>query len=196
MALLHSYICVITIFAGFMVSFSKQPMNSIVFLLITFFNAFILLCYFNIEFLGLLFILVYVGAIAILFLFVIMMLNLKLRSNNILSFTVVGKILLILTFIYLFFFFIILFLDDLFAQTEYYYYYYDINSFYHLESFSNLEIIGQTLFNYFSPCFLIAGLVLLVALIGSIVLTFNFNLKGNQLLTKQLSRNRNLYFFS
>jgi len=196
MTLLHSYICVITIFAGLMVSFSKQPMNSIVFLLITFFNAFILLCYFNVEFLGLLFVLVYVGAIAILFLFVIMMLNLKLRSNNILSFNAVGKTLFIVAFIYGFCFFIILFLDDLFAQNEHFYYYHDINSFFQVESFNNIEVVGQTLFNYFSGCFLVAGLVLLVALIGSIVLTFNFNLKGNQLLTKQLSRNRNLYYFS
>lgn len=194
MTLLHSYICVITIFSGLMVSFSKQPMNSIVFLLITFCNAFILLCYFNIEFLGLLFILVYVGAIAILFLFVIMMLNLKLRSNNILSFNSVGKILLIVAFIYMFCFLIVFFLDGLFAQSEHFYYYYDTNSFFHLESFNNIDIIGQTLFNYFSACFLVAGLILLVALVGSIVLTFNFNLRGNQLLTKQLSRNRNLYY--
>ena len=53
----------------------------------------------------------------------------------------------------------------------------------------NIDSIGQFLYNYFLSCFLIAGIVLLVALVGAIILTLNFNSKRkNQLISRQLSR--------
>jgi NADH:ubiquinone oxidoreductase subunit 6 (subunit J) len=59
-----------------------------------------------------------------------------------------------------------------------------------LDSFFNIDIFGQSLFNYFIPCFLIAGLVLLVAMLGAIVLTLRFSAnRKNQISSKQLSKN-------
>jgi hypothetical protein len=58
-------------------------------------------------------------------------------------------------------------------------------------------IIGQMLYNYYLVSFLLAGLILLVALIGSIILTVNFDeTKKGQLANRQLSRmDNNLSFF-
>jgi NADH-quinone oxidoreductase subunit J len=53
----------------------------------------------------------------------------------------------------------------------------------------NIDSLGQFLYNYFLTCFLIAGIILLVALIGAIILTLNFNSsRKNQLISRQLSR--------
>ena len=53
----------------------------------------------------------------------------------------------------------------------------------------NIDSLGQFLYNYFLSCFLIAGIILLVALVGAIVLTLNFNSsRKNQLISRQLSR--------
>jgi len=61
-----------------MVVFSKNPIHSILFLILVFCNGCGLLIFLNMDFLAMLFLVVYVGAIAVLFLFIIMMLNLKI----------------------------------------------------------------------------------------------------------------------
>jgi NADH:ubiquinone oxidoreductase subunit 6 (subunit J) len=58
-----------------------------------------------------------------------------------------------------------------------------------IDALHNIDSLGQLLYNYFLPCFLIAGIVLLVALVGAIILTLNFNSsRKNQLISRQLSR--------
>lgn len=175
MIFLHTLTATIIIFFAFMVAFSLNPMNSIIFLIGIFFNSFIILFYFNIEFLGLLFILIYVGAIAILFLFVIMMLNLKSTEVNVLNMDFISKIFLAVVFIYLFFFALFHFFDSLYTDSEAFVFYSGLNTFSTIDLFYNINSIGQTLFNYFNGCFLIAGLILLTALVGAIVLSFTFN---------------------
>lgn len=157
-----------------MIAFSSNPMNSILFLIGIFFNSFILLSYFHIEFLSVLFVLIYVGAIAILFLFVIMMLNLKSVETNALNFNFVFKTFLVAIFFYLFFFAVFHFLDSLYADSESFLLHQQLNTLSTIDVFSNINSIGQTLFNYFSGCFLVAGLILLTALVGAIVLSQNF----------------------
>jgi NADH:ubiquinone oxidoreductase subunit 6 (subunit J) len=64
-------------------------------------------------------------------------------------------------------------------------------------SFSNLEIFGQLLYNYYNIYLILAGIVLLLPLIGASILTYDFNqYKNNTLLTKQLARSINslIYF--
>lgn len=69
---------------------AKNPISSIIYLVLTFFLAGVSLIFYHMEYFGLLFIIIYVGAIAILFLFVVMMLNIKKYKNaglaNILNF--------------------------------------------------------------------------------------------------------------
>ena len=57
------------------------------------------------------------------------------------------------------------------------------------DNLNNIDCLGQILYNYFSSCFLIAGIVLLVAIIGAVILTLNFSSnRKNQLISRQLSR--------
>ena len=62
--------------------------------------------------------------------------------------------------------------------------------------FLSFNLFNQSLYNYFLSCFLIAGLILLVAMIGAIVLTLNFKSnRKNELVNKQLSRSDNFLTF-
>jgi hypothetical protein len=64
------------------------------------------------------------------------------------------------------------------------------------DSLSNIDVLGQTLFNEFFFCFLIAGFILLIALIGAIVLTLRFDSsQKGQTTFRQLSRSSNLLSF-
>jgi NADH:ubiquinone oxidoreductase subunit 6 (subunit J) len=65
-----------------------------------------------------------------------------------------------------------------------------------LDNLSNIDVLGQTLFNDFFFCFLIAGFILLIALIGAIVLTLRFdNSQKKEFAFRQLSRSNNLLSF-
>lgn len=65
-----------------MVIASKNPIHSVVFLILVFCNATGLLLLLKIEFIAMMFLIIYVGAIAVLFLFVVMMLNIKINELN------------------------------------------------------------------------------------------------------------------
>jgi len=69
-----------------MVILTKNPVYSIFFLILSFFNVTSLLFTLQVEFLPISFIVIYVGAIAVLFLFVVMMLNIKLAELNVTQF--------------------------------------------------------------------------------------------------------------
>lgn len=196
MEALHTYICFLIIIGGYFVAFSSHPINSVVSLIITFCNAAIVLFFFNIDFLGILFIIIYVGAIAVLFLFVIMMLNIKSREVTGLSANLIVKSSLIFISYHIILFMCLGFFSDIFSPNVIS----GINDatdiVLYLDYLNNIEILGQVLFNYTYVCVLIAGLILLVALIGAIVLTLNFNTsQTTQLATKQLSRSSNILVF-
>ncbi len=137
------------------------------------------------EYLGMLTLIVYVGAVAVLFLFVVMMLNVNFKNvrAGFLSYVPFGALigLVILTEIgmmigtwkY----------KDVFIKTSEI----KINT-----NVSNTEAIGNVLYTDFLHYFQISGLILLVAMIGAILLTFRQkeNLK-RQDITKQVSRERN-----
>jgi len=62
---------------------------------------------------------------------------------------------------------------------------------------TNINVMGQYLFNYYLPLILLAGIVLLVALVGPVILTLKFNYSSlNQFFNKQLSRGSVLVYFS
>jgi NADH-quinone oxidoreductase subunit J len=77
---------VLQVFTASFLFFSNNPIHSILFLILLFFESTVILSFLNLEFVSLLFILVYVGAIAVLFLFVIMMLRVKLDEFDVLLF--------------------------------------------------------------------------------------------------------------
>lgn len=167
MEFLHIFLITITLFSSFLIFLSNNPVHSVLFLIFTIINSSIILFLFNAEFLGLIFIIIYVGAIAILFLFVVMMLNVKIVKLNFLSFI---PLITVLSFIG--FFNILTLLDGLFTE----YNFLDITSYNILiDNLSNIDVIGQSLYNYYISVFLIAGFILLIAMIGAICLTLKFS---------------------
>lgn len=197
MKFLHLFLSFLLFFCGVLVSSSVSPIESVLFLILAFCNSAVILFLFNAEFLGLTFIIIYVGAIAVLFLFVIMMLNVKIEEQDSFLFEKSKSTLVIrITMIYflgLLGFFIfkgILFQDELFIFSSLHQ---NISIF---DSLHNIDVLGQVLYNYFLICFLLAGLILLIALVGAIVLTLRFSSnQKTQSVFRQLSRTENLLSF-
>ena len=96
----------ITVLSCFSVVFSSNPVHSVLFLIFTFFNVAILFLLSNAEFLAMTLIIVYVGAVAVLFLFVVMMLNINevLIKEGFLKYFPFGFILITIFFLELFLF--------------------------------------------------------------------------------------------
>ena len=188
---LHYFFITILLLSSLFVLISQNPVHSVLFLILAFCNAAGILFLFNAEFLGLVFIIIYVGAIAILFLFVVMMLNVKIysSSNNFyLPFLSLGVLILMLqTF---------LVLEKVFSNSTFWTTNlpYSFNNY--LDNLTSIDVIGQSLYNYYLVCFLLAGLILLVSMVGAIVLTLNFSSqRRNELVARQLSRSDNFLAF-
>nr|WCH58022.1 NADH dehydrogenase subunit 6 [Hypnea brasiliensis] len=161
---------VLTLVSSFMVITSKNAVHSVLFLILVFCNTSGLLLLLGCEFLSLMLIIIYVGAIAVLFLFVVMMLNIKINSLIINSYSIIPIGFLIFSMLFII-------LSNSFVDLGL------INSQYNdvkliiwiLETTynSNIEIIGNVLYTHYCMLFLICGIILLVAMIGVIVLTMH-----------------------
>jgi len=188
MAALHFLLCISLVICGYFVGFSSTPINSVLFLILTFCSSAGILFIFAADFLGLILIIVYVGAVAVLFLFVIMMLDVKVQAEK--STKNFAIYFLVVAFFALYTFLeygsVYFFLDNfnqIFSFLE------SFNQFLVLDNLNNIDILGQVLYNYYLTCVLVAGLILLVALVGAIILTLKFRMGEKQQLTfRQLSR--------
>jgi NADH-quinone oxidoreductase subunit J len=160
-------------------SFSLNPVESVLFLILCFYLSACILFIFNVEFLALTYVVVYVGAVAVLFLFVIMMLDIRVKQN---FFNQYKNILYIIFSLFIYVFILLLF--SLFDKVFFFEKTVSESSLLSIDNFSNIELFGQVLFNYYPISFLIAGLILLVALVGCIYITNNYNKKKefNQLI--------------
>ena len=179
MNLLFYLFSTFALISGIMVIQSRNPVHSVLFLILVFFNAAGLLILLGLDFFAMIFLVVYVGAIAVLFLFVVMMLNIKLAEINEkkLRYLPIGGLLGLL---FLFEIFLIVDNDLIPLLTQ-------IQSgqavdFFTLnfvdwslivESFSNIQAIGQLVYTFYFYFFLVASFILLVAMIGAIVLTMH-----------------------
>nr|YP_010227887.1 NADH dehydrogenase subunit 6 [Polymyxa betae]CAG9644864.1 NADH dehydrogenase subunit 6 [Polymyxa betae] len=180
-----------------MVIISNNPVYSALFLILVFFNSGLLILLLDLEFLALIFILIYIGAIMVLVLFVIMMLDIKqttLYINTFYYFFMSGFFLIILGSEFLYF----ISADLTFFQQNHFYNY--LNWFSLVLESSNIKNLGHYLYTYFSAYFLIAGLILLVAMLGAISLTLEDSAISvgtkHQQLFKQLSVDpRNSIFY-
>ena len=149
----------ITLLSGLMVISSKNPVHSVLFLILAFFNAAGLFVLLGAEFLAMLLVVVYVGAVAVLFLFVVMMLDInfvELREGFQKYMPLglgVGGLLLAELFI------------TVFARTSLKT---DVAP---MEGPHNTAAIGLVLYTDYVYLFQLAGLILLVAMIGAITLT-------------------------
>ena len=141
---------------------SKNPVNSVIFLIFSFFNAAGIFLIAGAEFLALIMLIVYVGAVAVLFLFVVMMLDLNFEELNkktkFIRTGIVTASILIIEMLVLFFYY---------PEEQSFIINQDSNT----NGLTNTEIIGSKIYTEHFYHFQIAGLILLVAMIGASVLT-------------------------
>nr|YP_009121379.1 NADH dehydrogenase subunit 6 [Thecamonas trahens]AJF36633.1 NADH dehydrogenase subunit 6 [Thecamonas trahens] len=178
--------------SSIMVIGAKNPIHSVLFLILVFCNATGLLILLEVEFLAMIFLVVYVGAIAVLFLFVVMMLNIKIieLSENLFLYLPVGAF---IALIFLFEIFLVIDTDlmPVFTKTTG-----DIINFVDWTNkvtyTSNIAQLGNIMYTYYFYLFLVASMILLVAMIGAIMLTLHRNKKvRRQEIYKQISRDFN-----
>ena len=176
----------IALISSIMVISARNPVHSVLFLILAFFNAGGLLILMEMEFLSLIFIVVYVGAIAVLFLFVVMMLNVKISEveDEVLQYLPVGGT-IGLIFLFLIFFIIEGDFVSFNGQANSIY----LDWFQQVDVVSNIETLGQVLYTEYLVYFLLAGVILLVAMVGAIVLTMSTRTSlRRQLIFQQVSR--------
>ena len=179
---------IIAIISAIMVTVSKNTVHSVFFLILDFISISCLFIMIGAEFLGMIMLIVYVGAVAVLFLFVVMMLNVAQQTNQwLLSEGSSGHIPVGLIISALIFFELIIVIGgwkykpDLFISNKS-----DI-----LINVSNTHSLGQILYTDYIHVFQLSGMILLIAMIGAIVLTFRKR-EGVKIQSyvKQISRER------
>ena len=164
--LLHSVVFYlfsgVLLFSGLMVITARNPVHSVLFLILGFFNAAGLFVLLHAEFLAFILVIVYVGAVAVLFLFVVMMLDINFANlrKGAMQYVPLGILLGIiflveLTTLYSTWEFSPRTIND--SQVELHH--------------NNAEALGNVLYTDYIYIFQAAGLILLVAMIGAIVLT-------------------------
>ena len=179
---------IIAVVSAIMVTASKNTVHSVFFLILDFISISCLFIMIGAEFLGMIMLIVYVGAVAVLFLFVVMMLNVAQQKNQWFVGQATSKhIPVCLIISTLIFFEIIIVIGGWKYKPEIF----DINNSLANISVSNTHSLGQILYTDYIHVFQISGMILLVAMIGAIVLTFRqrSGLK-RQSYIKQISRER------
>ena len=183
--LFYLFACM-TILSGILVISMKNPVHTVLFLILAFFNAAGLFILLGAEFLGMTLIIVYVGAVAVLFLFVVMMLDINITElrQGFLRYLPIGALVALVLF------------GELYLMIQA-----SINSKSALiapalpipaaTTVTNTHALGQVLYTSYLFPFQLAGLILLVAMIGSILLTLRHR-EGvrKQDAGKQISRTR------
>ena len=174
----------ITIASSLAVISAKNTIHAVFFLILDFVSVSCLFIMLGAEYLGMLTLIVYVGAVAVLFLFVVMMLNVNLGDlkSGFLSYLPFGGFIGVVLLIEIVMMIGTWKYKDTFIKTS------QINI---SNDLSNTEAIGNVLYTEYLHYFQISGLILLVAMIGAILLTFRRkdNLK-RQDITTQVSRER------
>ena len=179
---------IIAVISAIMVTVSKNTVHSVFFLILDFISISCLFIMIGAEFLGMIMLIVYVGAVAVLFLFVVMMLNVAQQKNQWFnSKENSGHIPVGLIISTIIFFELIIVIGgwkykpDLFKS----------NNLTISKEISNTHSLGQILYTDYIHVFQISGMILLIAMIGAIVLTFRQR-EGvkKQSYIKQISRER------
>ena len=159
----------IAIVSAIMVTVSKNTVHSVFFLILDFISISCLFIMIGAEFLGMIMLIIYVGAVAVLFLFVVMMLNVAQQKNQWFSARESSKHIpvgLIISTIIFFELIIVIggwkYKPDLVSSMSL-----NIDS-----SISNTHAIGYVIYTDYIHIFQLSGMILLVAMIGAIVLTF------------------------
>ena len=178
----------IAIISAIMVTVSKNTVHSVFFLILDFISISCLFIMIGAEFLGMIMLIIYVGAVAVLFLFVVMMLNVAQQKNQWFSAEKSSRHIPIGIIVSLLIFF------ELIIVIGGWKYKPDLVSAMSLtidKDITNTHSIGYVLYTDYIHVFQLSGMILLVAMIGAIVLTFRKR-EGvkTQSYLKQISRER------
>ena len=143
-----------------MVISSRNPVHSVLFLILAFFNSGALFVILGAEFLAMMLVIVYVGAVAVLFLFVVMMLNINFSKikEGFQKYFPIGSLIGFILFIEII---LMIFSGDLLVNKN------NVLN----ENIPNTHKIGSLLYTEYIYVFQLSGLILLVAMVGAIVLT-------------------------
>ena len=163
------FFSIIAVFSAIMVIASKNTVHSVFFLILDFISISCLFIMIGAEFLGMIMLIVYVGAVAVLFLFVVMMLNVAQQKDEwfkgkiFTSHIPFGSLISIIIFLELI---IVIggwkYKPDLIETSSI-----QID-----KNFTNTHALGNVIYTDYIHLFQLAGLILLVAMIGAIVLTY------------------------
>ena len=159
-------VSILIITSSLLVITSKNPIHSVLFLILVFFNTSILFLFSNAEFLAMVVLIVYIGAVAVLFLFVIMILDInisKLRQTflNYLPIGLLIGFIILLELIYVVSQSKLNFTETISTNNN------NISN----QMLDNTKAIGNILYTDYFLLFQISGIILLVAMIGAIFLT-------------------------
>jgi NADH-quinone oxidoreductase subunit J len=185
-ALFFYLFAAVTVASAAMVIFSRNPVHSVLFLILAFVNAAGLFVLIGAEFLAFILIIVYVGAVAVLFLFVVMMLDVDFAElrQGFLNYLPIGTIIGIILFV------------ELATVLAAYVIGPDVANAITApipaaDQISNTQALGLVLYTRYVYFFQAAGVILLVAMIGAIVLTLQHkpNVK-RQSIASQVARNK------
>jgi len=169
-SLFFYFFSTIAVFAAIMVTVSRNTVYSVFFLILVFISISILFIMIGAEFLGMIMLIVYVGAVAVLFLFVVMMLNIteqlterssrKGLINSISVGSIVGVIILLELLVVV-------------GGWKYKGTFVSLSTINFNMDISNTHALGNILYTDYIHLFQISGMILLVAMIGAITLTFS-----------------------
>jgi len=178
------------IISSFLIILVNNPIYSVLFMISSFISAACILILLESEFLSLILIVIYLGAIAVLFLFVVMMLNIKIVDSvkDVLKYFPIGNFFIFSIMLLVFSSFTNTFEQNPYPESVLFNNY--INWFDKLDSLSDIQTLGQIIYTYYSPQFLVSGLILLISVIGAVIMTVSHkkvNFKSQETF-KQVSR--------
>ncbi len=192
MMYIYFIVAAMAIASSIVVITARNPIHSILALIIVVLNVVFLIFLLEAEFLALIFVGVYLGAVTVLFLFIVMMLNIKAIdfSKEIIYSLPIGSF---FGFVFIYLLYVVSFdngsvnsLSSVFVNLHYF----DWKSI--MENITNIDVFGSLLYTHYAPFLLIVGVVLLIAMIGAIILTkTNYILsdKKRNFIDQQVSRN-------
>jgi NADH-ubiquinone oxidoreductase chain 6 len=203
--LFQDIFALVAILSSLLVITSKNPVISVLFLISVFINSALYLILSGITFVGISYIIIYVGAIAILFLFILMMINIKLTdilelgmyyTKNLPLALVIGSLFILSVFTILPFSFqdvsllsgltaFLNYSNSLFSNSlslnslQIHITYLPFNADTYLIDFTQIEALGHNLYTHSSVLFILTSLILLLSMLSPIILSSRYNPNNN-----------------
>jgi NADH-quinone oxidoreductase subunit J len=185
-ALLAFYLfAAVTVLSGLMVISARNPVHAVLFLILAFFNAAALFLLAGAEFIAMILVIVYVGAVAVLFLFVVMMLDINFAElrQGFLKYLPIGTLVALVLLAELVIAGQVSKVSPVASKV--------LRNPIPAGEVSNTTALGQIMYTDYFIVFQLAGMILLVAMIGAIVLTHRTRIGVlRQKISSQVSRKR------